>query len=232
MTKIGVISDIHGNYPALRAVIEEMEVHDVSAIICVGDILGISGFPAQTIELLQDSCDIIIKGNHDIMPFDGDPETEVFEVEKQVFFDETIEQQQSWIYQLPTMREIEAGVFGDWSLTIAHSYPNPSESSGHESGNSGVKPREYVEVGSKFDERLLLLGHTHMQHTVDLRSFGHEVVICNPGSVGGVYQDEAHFSIVDIDDYSVEEFAIPYDTDEKWSRIKQLEEIYSVSLLE
>lgn len=230
MTEIGVISDVHGNLPALEAVLEELSTQGITEIICVGDILGISGFPAETIDHLQDSCQVIIKGNHDILPFDGDTETEVFEVEKRVFFDETTEAQQSWIYTLPTFRQFDAGEYGSWETIVAHSYPTPEDSSGHEKGNSGVKPREHVEVGANFDETLLLLGHTHIPHSVDLRQYGHSVVICNPGSVGGVYQDEAHFAIVDTESYTVTNESVPYDTERKWNRIKELESTYDVSL--
>lgn len=232
MSTIGVISDIHGNLPALESVIAELQSIGVDEIICVGDIIGISGFPAETIECVQDNCSVIIKGNHDILPFDGDPETDVFSVEKQVFFDETTETQQSWLYNLPTIREFDKGVYGSWETIVSHAYPEPQQSSGHTKGNAGVKPREYIEVGAQFDEMLLLLGHTHVPHSVDLRSYDHEVVICNPGSVGGVYQDEANFAVVDTDDYSVENLSVEYDTETKWDRIKELEATYNVSLLD
>ncbi len=37
--KIGLISDIHGNLPALQAVLEDVP-DDVDELVCLGDIVG------------------------------------------------------------------------------------------------------------------------------------------------------------------------------------------------
>lgn len=226
MSRVGVVSDIHGNLPAFEAVLEELQ-GDVEYIVCVGDIIGICGFPNEVIELVQSSCEVSIKGNHDIYPFEGELGSEVAELEKQLFFDETTEAQQSWLYKLPSMTDVP-----DSPLLLAHSYPFEGESAGFEDGNAGVFPREFVEVGAKFIDTILCLGHTHGQHSVDLESFGHSVLVVNSGSVGGYYQDEAQYSIVDTDTFSVEEYAVEYDKTTVTEKVKQMEEKYDIELLE
>jgi predicted phosphodiesterase len=37
---IAIISDIHGNYPALRAVLAAIDAMDVESIISLGDVAG------------------------------------------------------------------------------------------------------------------------------------------------------------------------------------------------
>jgi len=40
MEQIAIISDIHGNAPALEAVIKEIQKRDINRIFCLGDIIG------------------------------------------------------------------------------------------------------------------------------------------------------------------------------------------------
>ena len=40
MNKFAVISDIHGNYPALKAVLDDIDADGIEDVICVGDIVG------------------------------------------------------------------------------------------------------------------------------------------------------------------------------------------------
>ena len=40
MDKIAVISDIHGNIPALESVLQDIKLRGVERIICLGDLVG------------------------------------------------------------------------------------------------------------------------------------------------------------------------------------------------
>lgn len=62
---IGIISDIHGNFNALKAVLSELDALNVSKIYCLGDIVGY--YP-----LINECCDELrrrnvkcVLGNHD-----------------------------------------------------------------------------------------------------------------------------------------------------------------------
>ncbi|MBE0428548.1 MAG: metallophosphoesterase family protein [Thermoleophilia bacterium] len=59
--RILVISDIHGNIDALRAIDEPRD-----ALICLGDIVDYGPEPAACIELLKQQPDLLrVRGNHD-----------------------------------------------------------------------------------------------------------------------------------------------------------------------
>ncbi|MDP3045449.1 MAG: metallophosphoesterase family protein, partial [Bacillota bacterium] len=45
MERIAVISDIHGNLPALEAVLEEIDRIGVDGVFCTGDLVGYGPFP-------------------------------------------------------------------------------------------------------------------------------------------------------------------------------------------
>lgn len=226
MSRVGVVSDIHGNAPAFEAVLAELN-GEVDYIVCLGDIIGICGFPSESINLVQDNCDVVIAGNHDMYPFEGDLGSDVARVEKELFFDEVTDAQQSWLYRLPFMKEVVED-----SLVVAHSYPEQERASGFESGNAGVPSRDMVEVGSEFTECMVLLGHTHEQHSVDLEKFGHDVVVVNPGSVGGFYQDVAEYAIIETDTRAAEMHTVEYDKSPVVTKVKEMEEKYNVDLLD
>lgn len=71
--KIAIISDIHSNFQALKAVIEDCESKSVDKIFCCGDIIGKGVNANKCIELLREKCEVIVRGNTDTR-FTDDPE--------------------------------------------------------------------------------------------------------------------------------------------------------------
>lgn len=63
--KIAVISDIHGNLEALKAVLDDIAKRKVDKIICLGDIIAKGSHPSECIELIRKNCDDVIMGNCD-----------------------------------------------------------------------------------------------------------------------------------------------------------------------
>lgn len=61
----GIIGDIHSNYDALTAVINELRLEQVDKILCVGDIIGYAAEPVKCIDLLRELNCISVAGNHD-----------------------------------------------------------------------------------------------------------------------------------------------------------------------
>lgn len=59
-----IISDIHSNYEALTAVIDDIQKQDVDQVICLGDIVGYGPNPCECVDLAME-CDVVILGNHD-----------------------------------------------------------------------------------------------------------------------------------------------------------------------
>ncbi len=60
-----VISDIHGNTEALRAVLADIETRDVDRVICLGDIVGYGPDPLECVDLVAERCAWSLIGNHD-----------------------------------------------------------------------------------------------------------------------------------------------------------------------
>ena len=62
--RLAVLSDVHGNLPALEAVLEDMQRYDVDGIIVAGDLVG-GPQPNEVVRLLGSLGAWMIRGNSD-----------------------------------------------------------------------------------------------------------------------------------------------------------------------
>lgn len=65
MERIAIISDIHGNMTALRAVLADIEARGISRIVNLGDLAGKGPSGAEVIDLCRDVCEVNVRGNWD-----------------------------------------------------------------------------------------------------------------------------------------------------------------------
>ncbi len=63
--KLAIISDIHANYAALRAVLQEIDRLEPDAVICLGDIVGYGPDPLRCVDDVRARCLVSLCGNHD-----------------------------------------------------------------------------------------------------------------------------------------------------------------------
>src|SRR5688500_4764592 len=63
--RIALISDIHGHYTALEAVLEDIRRQQVDSVICLGDVATIGPQPRQVLAALRVLGCPCILGNHD-----------------------------------------------------------------------------------------------------------------------------------------------------------------------
>lgn len=65
MNHITVFGDIHGNLPALEAVLADMDERELDNRYCLGDLVGYGVFPNQVTELIQARGYPTLMGNYD-----------------------------------------------------------------------------------------------------------------------------------------------------------------------
>jgi len=73
--KIAIISDIHGNKTALEAVLADIRLRKIDRIFCLGDLIGKGPQGSACIELIQQNCEQVVRGNWDVFiqsPTDND----------------------------------------------------------------------------------------------------------------------------------------------------------------
>lgn len=72
MERIAVISDIHGNLPALKAVLEDIKSRNIKRIFCLGDLAGKGPSSGEAVDIIRENCEIVIKGNWDYYMTEGE----------------------------------------------------------------------------------------------------------------------------------------------------------------
>jgi diadenosine tetraphosphatase ApaH/serine/threonine PP2A family protein phosphatase len=65
--RVAVISDIHGNAHALRAVLAAIEGETPDAVWCLGDTVGYGARPIDCCALVREAADVCLAGNHDLL---------------------------------------------------------------------------------------------------------------------------------------------------------------------
>jgi diadenosine tetraphosphatase ApaH/serine/threonine PP2A family protein phosphatase len=64
--RVGVISDVHSNLPALQAVLASIEAAGAEEIWCLGDVVGYGAQPDECTALVRERCAVSLNGNHDL----------------------------------------------------------------------------------------------------------------------------------------------------------------------
>lgn len=169
MSRIGIFSDIHGNYPALRAVMEALKRHRCEALICLGDICGYYPFVNECIDYLRQSDTICLKGNHDsyLLGESSCPRSttvnECIAYQQKVITPDNLE----WLATLSPQHQAD-------NLLAVHGGLNDPLDEYVTSFDFDRAAREHPSI------KVFLSGHTHIPL---LQSKG-DLLYCNPGSVG------------------------------------------------
>jgi putative phosphoesterase len=170
-----ILSDIHGNLPALLAVLAEP--HD--AVICLGDVVGYGPEPAACVQRLLDEPRLLaVRGNHDRAFLDGS--------------DPGCRPGFRWLAQATaaiataqlTARERDfLETWPEWLFPSPDGIPaiavhaTPSDTLYRYLDDDAAEWREEL---ASLPVALALVGHTHRQFDLDLGT----ARVVNPGSVG------------------------------------------------
>jgi putative phosphoesterase len=65
MSKVAIISDIHGNLPALEAVLDDIRSKKIKTIYCLGDLVGYYCFFDKVVQKIKELKIQTVLGNHD-----------------------------------------------------------------------------------------------------------------------------------------------------------------------
>ena len=62
---LALISDVHGNLEALRAVLPDIDGEGATGVYCLGDVVGYGPDPRDCLDLVIQRCKVALLGNHD-----------------------------------------------------------------------------------------------------------------------------------------------------------------------
>lgn len=240
--KIAVISDIHGNVFALKAVMDDIEKRCVDSIVNLGDIFYGPIAPRATYELLQQYEITTIQGNQDRQIYESTPSEIATNPTMAFVLDELKGAPLQWLRTLPHELHLNDDVY------LCHGAPGNDLVYLLENIKSGypvVRSDTEITTLLKGEQTsLILCGHTHIPRCVHLAS---GQLIVNPGSVGlPAYDDEmpvphkmenfsphASYAIIEKHQHGwqVEQCKIPYDVDMAVEKCQKLQRNDWVGLL-
>ena len=194
--KIAALYDIHGNLPALNAVLNELDEVKPDIIVIGGDIVS-GSMPVQTLQRLfaLDATVHFIRGNGDrevVMAFNGQPLPKMTEKgrEKTQWVAEQITQsQRDFLSELAQTVTLHVDGLGD--VLFCHATPDSDEEI-----FTPLTPQERLSrIFSDIEQKIVVCGHTHMQFEREVGS----VKIVNVGSLGMPFADEpgAYWLLID-----------------------------------
>ena len=207
MTRIAVISDVHGNLVALDAVRAAIKKERADALMICGDLVLNGPDPAGVVDAVRElEADgaLVVAGNTDIAVadfdysaafpslMDGVPESirSAAEWAHEQLGDERID----WLRRLPAERRLRVG-----ELLILATHASPGSQT--EGFDGALDPNVMIERASRTDARVICCGHTHLP---EVRDLGWKLIV-NAGSAGYVFDGEpsASWAVVTIDGEAV-----------------------------
>ncbi|MDE6386031.1 MAG: metallophosphoesterase family protein, partial [Eubacterium sp.] len=203
--KLGVITDIHNNLLALKAVVERLNQMECDKIICCGDIIGIGPYPEETVQYMRRIPNLIaVRGNHEKYLLEGMPyeypneermslaEMKHHKWEHGLLSAESVAFLKGLPYKIETTYE-------DFNISIMHYC---MDSDGHYIDNK-TNPSEddLNKMFAKDSGNIILYGHNHCRNICK----GDKLYI-NVGSLGCPVQDKnlARAGILYIEKENVE----------------------------
>ncbi|MDC7708147.1 metallophosphoesterase family protein [Vogesella indigofera] len=174
--RFAVLTDIHGNLPALQAVLADMHDRGVRHAVNLGDILSGPLWPAETADLLMGLNLPSIAGNHErqLLACQQSPGAP----SDQYAFDQTSPLQRAWLASLPGALRL-----GDVQLTHGSPYSDLQYLL-DDIVAANLVPASRETVAQRLGQTsatLVLCGHSHMPRLLQLPD---GPLLLNPGSVG------------------------------------------------
>lgn len=226
--RLAVLADIHGNLPALEAVIDDLSRREVDAVVNLGDCASGPLWPRETLAGLIALRWPTVRGNHDRILGRDRPET--MGPSDRFAYDETESAQRTWLALLPPALDLGHGI------VAFHGRPGDDEAYLLEDVTGGAlvsaDPATVAARLAGVEAAVVLTGHSHLP---TLRHLPDGRLVLNPGSVGlPAYDDPdepahvsesgsplARYAILRLEDgrvTGVDQIALAYDHEAAASR--------------
>jgi putative phosphoesterase len=236
--RILLISDIHGNYPALRAIDRQLDAASFDYIINSGDSLVYAPFPNETLDWLSSHQTVSILGNTDrkvIKLLSGKSFKKPGKPEKRIMYTSTAEQlttiNRRYLLSLATTCTVKFSPLGRTannhrkSLGVFHGSPADHD----EFLFADTPDARFRQLAGLTDCHIVVTGHSHTPYYKTLSN----VHFINPGSVGRMFDGDprASCAILELtaDTLTVQHLRISYEIAEVVAKIREnnLPEIYA-----
>lgn len=215
--RIAVLSDIHGNFHALEAVLKQCKKYEIDKYLLLGDYVGYYYEPKKVWDTICCLDGLMIKGNHeDLLRASQMSFEKRLEIKKKYGIGHEIALKQfsykdlKKLYSLPEKRIFK---FGNFSLQLNHGSPWDQ----NEYLYPDTDPKIFEKANqSKID--FVFVGHSHYPF---IKKLTHSTII-NPGSVGQNRQKGgiATWGFIDLFKVKIEIMKTKYSVDKLARKVK------------
>lgn len=217
---IALVSDIHGNLPALQSVYEHAIQQGSQLFFNAGDTVGYGPFPDECVDFIRDKKFFSVIGDYDQKVLAFPQHAGRYHQNKHVLKNLAFQ----WAFENLTQPNIQylSHLPVNHQMTITHksfflTHGTPNNTQAH-IGNATTS-QEWLRYQHEAHSDIIISGNTHIfhQHTTEITLF------VNPGSVGR--QDDgdprASYAILQLDDpFTIRQYRVEYDIEQV---VKQLE---------
>jgi putative phosphoesterase len=208
MTRIAALSDVHGNLPALEAVLADIARERPDRIVVAGDLVLNGPDPAGVVDALRALVadgTAVIAGNTDVavadfdfaaaFPWMTDGVADAIVDAAEWAHEALGEERVDWLRSLPSERRVRAD--DDTLVLVCHGSPG-SQTAGFD---QDLDPSVTIERVARTDARVIVCGHTHLP---EVRDLGWKIIV-NDGSAGYVFDGDptASWALIDLEDGEV-----------------------------
>jgi putative phosphoesterase len=234
MSLIAIFSDVHGNLPALEAVLKDINYRKVDQVYCLGDLVDFAPWTNEVIDLIRSSHITCLMGNHDervafdqvIMPLQKHNEEEKAARVKAINYTKrTITAcNKRYLAGLPLQLRLTFDLNGlPVQVVLVHASPNSNDEYIYE--DHAIN--DLQQMMDQYDADILVMRHTHLSYIRTMTDTGHgfRKMAINCGSVGRSKEGTAlaSYLLLDINRHQVSAKLIKpkYSIAETFEAIKQ-----------
>ena len=189
MDKIAIISDIHGNLEALKVVLEDISLREITHVFCLGDIVAKGVHMHECLRLIQKHCEVILQGNCDAY-FSQTYAPE--EMTERIKFNQHLlsMNDMNFLNHLPFSHEF---YLSGSLIRLVHATPWSNKSFIGAASSMDEEWQMFLpteKTGSEIAD-IVIYGHTHTPYVN--KAYHHTLI--NAGSVGNaleIFQDDDH----------------------------------------
>ena len=179
--RVAVVSDIHGNLPALEAVAAHLRADCFDVVVNLGDSVSGPLFPRETAQFLMAEDWIHLAGNHERQLLELGENSVPSDIYAHSQLDAV---HMDWIATLPHTRPLDGGI------SLCHGTPSSDVTPLLENGDQLASREQITARLGDTEASLVLCGHSHVPRSVRIDGR----LIVNPGSVGlPAYDDDRPF---------------------------------------
>jgi len=220
--KIAALGDVHGNLPALEAVLQHARGEGAKTVWNVGDFVGYGPFPEEVVALLRKEAAVNILGNYDRKTLKVKKKKEKWGTKKapekwlafQWAYEHLSKESRQFLAELPSNVRLEESL---WHILLVHGSPEDND----EPLTPETPPERLTELAQIAKADIVICGHSHQPFVRHVE----QTWFINTGTVGRADDGDprACYALLNLEPgvFEVTYYRLDYDIDRTVNEIRR-----------